>query len=79
MNAKFIEDLNARLVSFFQQTPAAEVGQNLKAMLAASLTKMDLVTREDFDVQSQVLARTREKLAALEQRVAALERQDRAP
>jgi BMFP domain-containing protein YqiC len=75
MNAKFIEELNARVVSFLQQTPAAEISQNIKAALTASFSKLDLVTREDFDVQAQVLARTRDKLAALEARVAELERQ----
>jgi len=75
MNAKFIEELNARVVSFLQQTPAAEISQNMKAALTASFSKLDLVTREDFDVQAQVLARTREKLTALEARVAELERQ----
>jgi BMFP domain-containing protein YqiC len=75
MNAKFIEELNARVVSFLQQTPAAEISQSIKAALTASFSKLDLVTREDFDVQAQVLSRTREKLAALETRVAELERQ----
>ena len=74
MNAKFIDELNARIVSFLQQTPVAEVGQNLKALLSSSLTKLDLVSREEFDVQTQVLARTREKLASLEARMAELER-----
>lgn len=74
MNTKFIDELNARIVSFLQQTPVAEVGQNLKVLLSSSLTKLDLVTREEFDVQTQVLARTREKLASLEARVAELER-----
>lgn len=78
MNAKFIDELNARIVSFLQQTPVAEVGQNLKVLLSSSLTKLDLVTREEFDVQTQVLARTREKLASLEARVAELERPTRA-
>ena len=54
-------------------TPAADVQKNLKAMLSQSLTKMDLVTREEFDIQTQVLTRTREKLAALEARLKALE------
>ena len=74
MNPKFIDELNARIVSFLQQTPVAEVGQNLKALLSSSLTKLDLVSREEFDVQTQVLARTREKLASLEARMAELER-----
>ena len=74
MNTKFVEDLNARIASLLQQTPAAEIGQNLKALLTSSFARLDLVTREEFDVQTKVLARTREKLAALEMRVAELER-----
>lgn len=74
MNAKFIEDLNARIVSFLQQTPAVELQAGIKTLVSASLSRLDLVTREEFDVQAQVLARTREKLASLETRVAELER-----
>jgi BMFP domain-containing protein YqiC len=74
MNAKFIDELNARLVSFLQHTPAGDVGQNLKGLLSSSLSKLDLVTREEFDLQAQVLARTRERLAALEARIDAIER-----
>ena len=73
LNTKLIDDLHARVVGFLQQTPANEIGQNLKAALSASFTRLDLVTREEFDIQAQVLARTREKLAALEARIAALE------
>lgn len=74
MNAKFIEDLNARIVSFLQQTPAVELQAGIKTLVSSSLSRLDLVTREEFDVQAQVLARTREKLASLEARVAELER-----
>lgn len=74
LNTKLIDDLHARLVGFLQQTPAAEVGHNLKAALTSSLSRLDLVTREEFDIQAQVLARTREKLTALEARLAALEK-----
>ena len=47
--------------------------KNIRAALTATFTKLDLVTREEFDVQAQVLLRTREKLEALERRVAELE------
>ncbi len=73
LNTKLIDDLYARVVGFLQHTPANEIGQNLKAALSSSLSRLDLVTREEFDIQAQVLARTREKLSALEARVAALE------
>ena len=49
-----------------------ELQQNFKSVLQAGLGKLDLVTREEFDVQRAVLLRTREKLDALEQRLAEL-------
>lgn len=50
-----------------------DVEKKIRQVLQAQLTRMDLVNREEFDVQTQVLLRTREKLAALEQRLAQLE------
>ena len=50
-----------------------ELQQNFKAALQAGLSRMDLVTREEFDIQAQVLQRTREKLKALEERLDRLE------
>ena len=50
-----------------------DVEKNIKAALSATFSKLDLVTREEFDVQTQVLHRTREKLEALEKRVTELE------
>jgi len=52
-----------------------DVEQNFRAVLQSGLAKLDLVTRQEFDVQAGVLARTREKLEALEKRLAELERQ----
>ncbi|MFN7572035.1 MAG: accessory factor UbiK family protein [Betaproteobacteria bacterium] len=69
----FLEDLQQRIAALLADTPAADVQKNLKALLTQQLGKLDLVTREEFEVQSQVLARTREKLAALEARLAQLE------
>lgn len=51
----------------------ADLRQNVRAMVAAALARMDLVSREEFDIQAAVLRRTREKLEALEARVAQLE------
>jgi len=53
--------------------PAKHLEKNFRGMLAAALARLDLVTREDYDVQTEVLARARERLAALEKRVAELE------
>ncbi len=51
----------------------ADLEQNFRAVLKSSLNKLDLVTREEFEVQEAVLAKTREKLEALERQVAAME------
>lgn len=51
----------------------ADVEKNVRAAMSATFAKLDLVTREEFDVQTQVLHRTREKLEALEKRVSELE------
>jgi BMFP domain-containing protein YqiC len=48
-------------------------GKNVKAMMTQGFSKLDLVTREEFDIQTQVLTKTRAKLEALELRVAELE------
>ena len=52
-----------------------DVSRNIRAVIAAGVARMDLVEREEFDVQCAVLARTREKVEALERRVRALEKQ----
>ena len=54
-------------------SPAADIEKNARALMSGFFAKLDLVTREEFDIQAQVLLRTREKLKALEERVARLE------
>jgi ubiquinone biosynthesis accessory factor UbiK len=61
------------------QSPAADLEKNLRAMLNGVFARLDLVTREEFDVQRQVLARTREKLERLETQLNELEAASRAP
>lgn len=58
-----------------QQSPTADLEKNLKALMSQGFAKLDLLTREEFDVQIEVLARTRAKLELLEARVAELEAQ----
>jgi hypothetical protein len=70
----FLDDLQQRLTALLQGTPAADLQKNVKALLTQQFARLELVTREEFDTQQQVLARTREKLDALEQRVAELEK-----
>ncbi|WP_034917079.1 MULTISPECIES: accessory factor UbiK family protein [Erwinia] len=56
-----------------------DVEKRIRQTLQSQLTRLDLVNREEFDVQTQVLLRTREKLAALEQRIADLESRGAVP
>ncbi|MBI5108513.1 MAG: accessory factor UbiK family protein [Rhodocyclales bacterium] len=73
LNPKLLDEMSSRVSSLLASTPAGEVEKNLRAALGSLFAKLDLVTREEFDVQREVLARTRAKLQALEARVVELE------
>ena len=73
MDNKIFNDINARMREIFANSPAADVEKNMRAMLTSLFSRLDLVTREEFDVQRQVLLRTREQLTRLEAQLAALE------
>lgn len=73
MNDRFFSDLSARLAAFASTNPAKDLEKNFRGMLSSAFSRLELVTREEYDVQTQVLARTREKLVTLEARVAELE------
>jgi len=68
-----LEDLSARISEFLAASPAKDLEKNLRALLTAAFAKLDLATREEFEVQSKALSRTREKLTELERRVVELE------
>ena len=72
-NSKPFDDLAARVSQAIQNSPAKDIEKNVKAMLSSGMSKLDLVSRAEFDVQANVLLRTREKLEALEKRLAELE------
>jgi BMFP domain-containing protein YqiC len=71
--SKLIEELSAKLAELLATSPVRDIERNVRAMVSAALGRLDLVPREEFDVQAKVLARTREQLAALEARLAELE------
>lgn len=74
IDPKVLDDLSSKMSALLAATPARDIEKNAKAMLGSMLGRLDIVTRDEFDVQTQVLARTREKLTALEARVDALEK-----
>jgi BMFP domain-containing protein YqiC len=76
IDLKAIDDLARRLSELVppgMKEAGAELEQNMKATLQAGLARLDLVTREEFEVQRAVLLRTREKLDALERTLEVLE------
>ena len=70
----FIDEVSAKVWEILANTPARDIETNMRAMLAAMFARLDLVTRHEFDVQTELLARTREKLVALETRLTELDK-----
>lgn len=73
MDNRVLDEINQKIRELLANTPAADLQKNLRALLQSTFARLDLVTREEFDVQRQVLARAREKITALEAQVKALE------
>ena len=74
MNEKLLTELSARLAALAANNPAKDLERNFRGMLSSTFSKLDLVTREEYDVQARLLARAKEKLAALEARIAEIEK-----
>lgn len=67
---RILDEIGARLSELAANSPVRDIEKNAKAMLGSAFGKLDLVTREEFEVQREVLAQARRKLAELEARVA---------
>ncbi|MDO8810904.1 MAG: accessory factor UbiK family protein [Gallionella sp.] len=74
-DTKFFDELSAKLSDLVKNSPAKDIEKNARALLMQGFAKLDLITREEFDVQAQMLTRTREQLILLELRVTELEAQ----
>lgn len=74
LDPKTLEEIGNKMSALLANSPAKDFEKNARAAMSGVFAKLDLVTREEFDIQSQVLARTREKLTELEGRVEALEK-----
>lgn len=73
MNMQMIEELSSKLRETLAKSPVGDLDKNIHALLQSAFTKLALVSREEFDVQTEVLRRTREKLEALEKKLTELE------
>jgi BMFP domain-containing protein YqiC len=74
LNQQQIDEFSAKVKELLAKTPARDIENNIRAMMTSMFVRLDLVTREEFDVQTELLARTREKLVALEAKLAMLEK-----
>jgi ubiquinone biosynthesis accessory factor UbiK len=73
IDRRLFEELGERINEAFRSSPAADLEKNLKALLLAWFDRLDLVVREDFEVQKKLLERAQAKLAELESRIGELE------
>jgi BMFP domain-containing protein YqiC len=74
LEPRFFDELAHRVSALVAATPAKDVEKNLRALLTAAMGRLDLVTREEFDLQREALSRARTRLAEMEARMAELER-----
>lgn len=75
----WMEDFQKNLSDLIAKSPAADVERNVRAMMSQAFTKMDLVTREEFDVQADLLARTRARLDQLAAQIETLQAERNTP
>lgn len=73
LKADMLEQLQRRVSDLLKNTPAKDIEASMKTMLTGFFGRLDLVTREEFDVQREVLLRTREQLERLEARIREME------
>jgi BMFP domain-containing protein YqiC len=73
IDPKMFEELRSRIDEAFRNSPAQDIEKNLRALLSSWFERLDLVLREDFEVQKKLLERAQAKLAELEARIAELE------
>lgn len=72
-DTRLLDELDRKMREIFARGPAADIEKNLRVLMQSAFSRLELVTREEFDVQRAVLVRTRAKLAELETKLAELE------
>ena len=74
MNKNFAEEISLKIRELVKNSPVDALEKNLNALLQGIFAKLDLVSREEFDIQSEILRQTKEKLVALEKQIEALDK-----
>ena len=73
MNMQFVEELSSKIRETLSKSPAGDLEKNIHALLQGTFTKLELVSKDEFDVQADLLRLTRQKLDLLQKRLDALE------
>ncbi len=74
MNMQFVEELSSKIRETLSKSPVGDLEKNIHALLQSTFSKLSLVSREEFDVQKEVLRQTRDKLEVLEKQLSVLEK-----
>lgn len=77
LSSEKLNELSIKIKEIISSSPLGDAEKNIHALLKGALTKLELVTREEFDVQAEVLRSTKEKLSLLEAKLAELEAQQK--
>ncbi|QDC51629.1 accessory factor UbiK family protein [Candidatus Methylopumilus universalis] len=73
LNNEKLNEISNKIREIVKDSPLSDIEKNIDALLKGMFTKMELVTREEFDVQTEVLKRTRQKLEELEKKLFEIE------
>ncbi len=79
LNKNVLDEIGSKVSEILASSPARDIEKNMRVMLTGVFSRLDLVTREEFDVQQEVVKRTRIRLAELEEKVLVLEQQIHQP
>ena len=79
LNQKLLDNVSSRISDLLANSPAKDIKKNARAMITSAFARLDLVTREEFEIQAALLASSQEKLAALERRITQLEAAAKSP
>lgn len=75
LNAEKINEISSKINELIKSSPIADIEKNIYALIQGAFTKMELVSREEFDIQTEVLRKTREQLTKMEAKLTELETQ----